>query len=149
MVFVKSLPLRIDRGTWASGFRFWLGITASSSLKYSTSVRTIPFTYWLNQVADTPNTDSSLRSRMVTIGSDHEQLRPAGVCPTAPNRFVIGLFVLLSKQTGVLKPRSSIRVIGIARPGTSLKPLSKAPGPPVSSGVGATGNSRANQVCTV
>src|SRR5213078_1127860 len=105
--------------TWASGLRFWLGITASSSWKYSASVRMMPFTRGLNQVLERPMTDSSWRSRMVTIGSAYEHVRPAGVLPTAPNLLVIGLpwiglpFASTFRQTVVLNPRSSIRVRGI------------------------------------
>ena len=51
-------------------------------MKYSASVRMMPFSGWLNQVAATPTTDSSRRSRMVTTGRLPQQARPAGVCRT-------------------------------------------------------------------
>src|SRR5947199_4455233 len=104
----------------------------------------MPFTRGLNQVDDSPITDSSWRSRMVTIGSAYEHVRPAGVLPTAPNLLVMGLpwiglpFASTFRQTVVLNPRSSIRVRGIDLNGpVSLKPSSNPPGPPVRSGVGA------------
>ena len=74
----------------------------SSSMKYSASARMIAPTRLLYQVDEIPKTDSSLRSRIVTIGSAYEQERPSGVWPTEPNRFAIGRFVVLSRQTGVL-----------------------------------------------
>ena len=82
-------------GTCPRGFRFFSGMKASSSMKASASVRMMPSTRGLNQLADTPATDSRRRSRMVTSASAFEQGRPDGVNPA-----------LL--HTGTRKPRSSI-----------------------------------------
>src|SRR5213076_2915298 len=59
-------------GTCPRGFRFFSGMKASSSMKASASVRMMPFTAGLNQLADTPATDSRRRSRMVTSASAFE-----------------------------------------------------------------------------
>src|SRR5437868_3249796 len=131
---MNALPTRIEFGTCVSGFRFWFGMNPSSSMKYSASARMIPATRLLYQLDEKPTTDSSLRSRIVTIGSAHEHVRPAGVCPTAPKRLVTER-PALSRQDDVRYPRSSMSVSGTGLNGpVSLKPSSNALGAPVRSG---------------